>query len=388
MAVRPRGNSWQVDITLGDKRWRETFSTEQAAKAWELEARAAHLRGEAIPRPIAPTSATGAATAQSRKGDTLGEALRLAYDAFWKKGPSAAKMMVNIGQVEDYFGPATPVQSIDTDAVLGFIAVMEAKGNADGTINRKLAVLSKAMKLARDRGVIDKLPNFHRRKESKNRIRFLSPEEEKALLETLASWEKPDHVEVIKCLIDTGMRPKELYALAPRDVDLKSNLISIWQTKNENPRSIYMTKRVREIVKRRIGAATAPTDKLFPYSNLWMRHVWDRARTHLGFANDEHFVPYICRHTCASRMVQRGVDLIVVKEWMGHKVIQMTLRYAHLAPKNLKAAVSVLDEGWKDDDKGADGAADEGMKKALQLLAKLGMLPPGVSVDQVLEATE
>ncbi len=42
-------------------------------------------------------------------------------------------------------------------------------------------------------------------------------------------------------------------------------------------------------------------------------------------------------HTCASRLVQRGVPLKVVQEWMGHKAINMTMRYAHLAPANLLA---------------------------------------------------
>lgn len=93
-----------------------------------------------------------------------------------------------------------------------------------------------------------------------------------------------------------------------------------------------------------MGAVTAPGGKLFPFDNDWMRYVWDRARSHLGFINDEHFVPYIRRHTCASRLVQRGVPINVVKEWLGHKSIQMTMRYAHLAPNNLKAAADALDD--------------------------------------------
>jgi integrase len=38
-----------------------------------------------------------------------------------------------------------------------------------------------------------------------------------------------------------------------------------------------------------------------------------------------------------------GVELITIKEFLGHKDITMTLRYAHLAPAQKKRAVVVLD---------------------------------------------
>lgn len=216
-------------------------------------------------------------------------------------------MLVNMKQVERYFGAAKSVKEIDTDAVDAFIDYCMARGNANGTINRKLAVLSKALRFAKDRGIIAALPRFERKQEALNRIRWLSDEEEKALLDLFRRWEREDHAEVVECLIDTGFRPIELYRITPRDVDLKVGSITIWKSKGRHiPRTIFMTKRVKAIVERRISAATAPNAKLFPYSNAWMRHPWDRARFQLGFANDEHFVPHICRHTCASRLVQRG----------------------------------------------------------------------------------
>lgn len=50
------------------------------------------------------------------------------------------------------------------------------------------------------------------------------------------------------------------------------------------------------------------------------------------------------RHTFASQLAMKGVDITTLKELLNHKTLTMTLRYAHLAPGHKLNAVELLDE--------------------------------------------
>ncbi len=49
----------------------------------------------------------------------------------------------------------------------------------------------------------------------------------------------------------------------------------------------------------------------------------------------------------ASHLVMNGVDLMTVKELLGHKDIKMTMRYAHLSPDHKRIAVQKLESAYK-----------------------------------------
>jgi len=56
----------------------------------------------------------------------------------------------------------------------------------------------------------------------------------------------------------------------------------------------------------------------------------------------EDFRPHDLRHTCAAWMVQDGVPIRTVAEYLRHSDIRVTMRYAHLSPANVRAAADVL----------------------------------------------
>src|SRR5690606_32424549 len=73
-----------------------------------------------------------------------------------------------------------------------------------------------------------------------------------------------------------------------------------------------------------------------------LRHHWEQLRDHFGAKDDRAFVPHMLRHTCATRLVGRGVPLPQVMKWMGHRSIQVTMRYVYVAPRDLEFAAEVL----------------------------------------------
>lgn len=64
----------------------------------------------------------------------------------------------------------------------------------------------------------------------------------------------------------------------------------------------------------------------------------------MGLEKDKQFVIHSLRHTLASRLVQKGVDLYVVRDLLGHSSITVTERYAHLNVDRLWKGIQTLEE--------------------------------------------
>jgi integrase len=240
-----------------------------------------------------------------------------------------------------FYGKNKPLDEITVESLDQFVATLLSAKYSDSSINRKLACISKFQNEALKRDRLQKKTYIPRRKERKGRIRFITGEEEQSIIQLLTQYDHQDFLDFLLVLVDTGMRRGEvLTSLVAKDIDFQQNIITIWENKADHPRSVPMTKRVRAILQRRLKVHPFI---LFPHKGNWGTPIWNHVKSAMGLAHDEQFVPHCLRHTCASRLVQRGINLKVVQEWLGHKNIMMTMRYAHLAPKNLHDAVYVLE---------------------------------------------
>jgi integrase len=231
-------------------------------------------------------------------------------------------------RIAGIIGPKTKLDHVDTKMIDKVIRTL-AKDMADGTVNRYLSALSKFLKWAKTRKYrtvpVDDL-EFAWRKEATHRIRWITEDEEAQLEDVLP----PKTWKLVKLAIETGCRRGELLSIEPGQIN--GNRLHLWKTKTDSPRTIPMSV---DTVK----LATDLAGGEMPTANMLRRH-WEIARGKLRLNHDDLFVFHTTRHTCATRLVDAGVNPFVIQEWMGHKNMETTLRYAHVRPENLDAALA------------------------------------------------
>jgi integrase len=207
-------------------------------------------------------------------------------------------------------------------------------------------------------------------------VRFLEPAEEQRLLAALVArdarqrqsreqsnaWRRArnyqewpalgtyaDHLHpFVLLLLHTGIRRGEAFELRWQDVDLARAMLTIRgeTAKSGQSRVIplnttaagalqaWRAQRPADTGADRVFASAVSGEALTTIKTGWMAV--------LKAANVTGFRLHDCRHHFASQLVMRGVDLVTVSRLLGHSDVRMTMRYSHLAPDHLAAAVAKL----------------------------------------------
>jgi len=233
---------------------------------------------------------------------------------------------------------------------------------AAGTYNRYKSTLSLIYRLATENGKATSNPArlLKHKHEDNERARFLNQflpmdsdfdylrphMDEESRLRAVIAAEFPQHMLEFEIALHTGLRPSEQYGLTWDRVDLARKVITIPRSKNGSTRHIPLNSvalsAFRELFKCSNGQGRVFVN-MQGEALKGYKHWFAPAIRKAGIRD---FTWYCLRHTFASRLVMAGVDLRTVADLMGHKTIQMTMRYAHLAPAHKLAAVERIAGSW------------------------------------------
>lgn len=242
-----------------------------------------------------------------------------------------------------FFGGMT-LAELTPARISEYKSLRRTEGAKPATLSRELEVLRHALNLAvREWEWLDRNP-FERVKieRAHNKIeRWITKEEEERLLGVSPSWVK----EIIIFALNTGMRQDEILSLKWPQVDLLRRTVTLLKTKNKEIRTVPLNQTVCAMlsVKGKIRhisgyVFTSQAGTKIDARNLLRSFYIARKEAKL---EDVRF--HDLRHSFATRLVQAGIDLYVVKELLGHKTITMTMRYAHHNPESLRHGVEILD---------------------------------------------
>lgn len=252
-----------------------------------------------------------------------------------------------------FFGEATPMHEVRSSDIDRWKNRLQSLGYSNQTILHSLGTLRRAHRLCRRLGHELAEVEFPSISLPKGKLRYLSIDEEKRMLEAidprrsvkgLAVFEKrPEQVRqqmedlhhFVVLLLDTGARYSEIARLEWSQVNFEDRAIALWRPKVQNESVIYMTTRVAEMLEKRATARRSQfvfTNKKGNGPRGYAMRGIRKAFTRAGLTN---CTVHTLRHTHATRLIQNGLSIYEVKEILGHADIRTTMRYAHIESRHV-----------------------------------------------------
>ena len=353
MQLYKRNGVYQVTYqSTGGKQIRRSLKTqskqiaEQRSAKLELDIHEAHIFGKEPTRSFKELIANYLEAKQNSRG--------------FERLQHACKPLL------EYFGNVDVTQLKETH-VEQYIA-SRSKLVSDGTIKRELGTLSTTFNHAIKKHhwrIENPCITAEAPKEPKGRVRYLTHAEAQRLLQAAESpvnvkgmaltsqYKSPVLRDFIELALNTGCRKGELLNLKWENIDFSTRLLHLEQTKSGEWQTVPINEDARQVLVRRIRLR----DEICPDTPWVFFHLTSALNTKVGDrvknvrkafstacrrAGIDNFHIHDLRHTFASWLVMNGTPLFEVSKLLRHASIQMTERYAHLAPDHLHDAVDNL----------------------------------------------
>ena len=344
MAVRLIKNSWWADFRIDQVRYRKRSpeNSRTGALAYEAMLRQKAARGELIDRMANPAD----------QKQTFEQFAWKWFNEYVvpnnKYSEQLMKKHTLKGILIPYFGK-TPVGQITAHHIEQYKAQRVKDGLANKTIKNHLLVLNKCLTTAYEWLKFDsKPPKILWPKCPPPETDYLSPEE----CELLLAHADGLIGEMILVALRTGMRQGEIKGLQWSSIDWQNMNVTVRHSRCDRARDIVSPKnnRIRHIPldidvcemlhKRKRNTGYVFTDaKEKPFDHKRLTYRLEKVCKRAGL---RRITWHVLRHTFASHLAMKGVPLHTVQALMGHSTIIMTMRYAHVAPQALRAAINVL----------------------------------------------
>jgi integrase/recombinase XerD len=146
-------------------------------------------------------------------------------------------------------------------------------------------------------------------------------------------------------MLRCGLRVSEVSRVPWAAIDVAQGTLRVDNSKGQVDRVVYLAPDVATALRQwqRLQAAAVPY--VFPSRMthkgglpLGARQIRNRMTRYLRLAGiTKHYSPHSLWHTFATQLLNAGASLEVVKELMGHRSLQMTLRYTQLYDRTKRA---------------------------------------------------
>lgn len=338
--LRKKGNAYFIDYRVDGRRRRKNVGkskkmAELALKDFEVKMARRELGFE-------------------RKDSTLNKLL-LDYEAYCKTNvaPSTLKRYSSI--LDNFkrflkmdFPHLEKISHFRPKVFEDFKGFRKGEGAHNRTVNAEMIVIRMMFRLAIQWGYAKENPTdgvSRLRIPKKVAPRFLTEEECEKVLEECDGFLYP----IIFSFLNTGMRKAELENLEWGDINFNRKKLQIvvkdhWSPKS-NEREIPLNEGMLELLKNQKKQANG-SKYVFPDekgNKIYKNRLRSRFMTitkRCGFPEVTKI--HSLRHTFASHLVMKGVDLATIKRLMGHSDIETTMIYSHLTEKHVDDAVEVL----------------------------------------------
>ena len=216
--------------------------------------------------------------------------------------------------------------SLDKNIILKFLAELKVKKKLDSnSLRLYVRALSSFLKFLDNESLAKQIKAP---KVDKRLPKFITYDELNRLLENADNYR--DKL-IIKFLFYTGVRVSELIKIKKSDIIFEEGFVKVYG-KGGKERIVPIPKELLNELKDYINKIN--TENIFPLSSRQVERIIKNIAKKAGI--NKKVTPHVLRHSLATTLLSKGVDIRYIQEILGHSSLNITQIYTHVVPNQLK----------------------------------------------------